>query len=118
MTRVLIVDDQPEFRSRLAQLITLAGLSVIGEAGDIATAESIVQQEQPELAIIDVVLPRINGLDGTRQLKVICPGMKVIVISAYIDHADIFRSAAQEAGAEAFVAKDDLDLAMIRKWKA
>lgn len=117
MTRVLIVDDQPDFRSQLRQMLTLAGLHVIGEAGDIPTAELLVRQEQPDLAIVDVVMPHVNGLDGAKQLKAACPRLKVIVVSAYRDRADIFRSAAKEAGAEAFVSKDDLDLEMIRGWK-
>ena len=118
MTRVVIVDDQSDFRCQLRQLLALAGLHVVGEAEDIAGAELLVQAEQPDLAIVDVVLPNVNGLDGTKQLKTICPRLRVIVISAYVDRADIFRSAAKEAGAEAFISKDDLDLEMIRTWSS
>jgi DNA-binding NarL/FixJ family response regulator len=117
MTRVLIVDDQPEFRCQLRQLLTLAGLVVIGEAGDIPTAELLVQHEQPDLAIVDVVLPGINGLDGTKRLKEICPRLRVIVVSAQVDRADVFGSAAKAMGAEQFIPKDDLDLEMIQGWK-
>ena len=116
MTRVLIVDDQPHFRCQLRQMLTLAGLHVIGEAGDIAAAEILVQAEQPDLAIVDVVLPNINGLDGVRRLKTLLPKLKVILISAFLDHAQVFRSAARDAGAEAFIPKDELDLELLRTW--
>ena len=118
MTHVVIVDDQPEFRRRLCQMLTLAGLHVIGEAEDIPSAELIVQTQQPDLAIVDVVLPRINGLEGTKQLKAICPRLKVILVSAYLDRAQVFRSAAHDAGAEAFISKDELDLELLRTWNA
>ncbi|MBI5028978.1 MAG: response regulator transcription factor [Chloroflexi bacterium] len=116
MTRVLIVDDQPDFRCQLRQMLTLAGLVVVGEAGDIAEAELLAQQEQPDMAIVDVVMPNVNGLDGTRRLKSLLPQLKVILVSAYLDRAHVFRSAAREAGAETFVPKDELDLELLRTW--
>ncbi len=64
MTRVLIVDDQPAFRRALRQLLTRAGLVVGGEAGSIAEAEALVQTVRPDLAVVDVMLPGINGLKG------------------------------------------------------
>jgi two-component system response regulator DevR len=115
--RVLIVDDQPAFRRQLRALLNHAGLVVAGEAGTIAEAEIQVQAIRPDLAIVDVMLPEVNGLEGTPRLKTIARNLRVILVSAYRDHADIFRSAAKEAGAEAFISKDDLDLAMVQGWK-
>jgi DNA-binding NarL/FixJ family response regulator len=116
MTRVLIVDDQASFRHQLRQLLIYAGLEVVGEAGDIADAERLVATLQPEIAIVDIMLPGINGLEGTRRLKAIAPGLRVILISAYRDHAAAYRSAAAQAGAERFVAKDELDVDLVRAW--
>ena len=116
MTRVLIVDDQPSFRHQLRQLLIYAGLEVVGEACDIPTAEGLVQSLCPDLAIVDLMLPGINGLEGTRRLKVVAPSLRVILVSAYRDHAEAYRAAAQEAGAEGFIAKDDLDLKVVRAW--
>jgi DNA-binding NarL/FixJ family response regulator len=117
MTRALIVDDQPVFRRQLRLLLTHAGLTVVGEAGDIPSAENLVQKLQPDLAVVDVMLPGLNGLEGTPRLKVLAPNLRVILISAQRDRAGLLRSAAEEAGAEAFYAKDDLDLAVVRAWK-
>ena len=116
MTRVLIVDDKPAFRRQLRQLLTLAGLTVVGEAGDIHEAETLVQALRPDLAIVDVILPDVNGLEGTPRLKALAPDLRVILVSAHRDRAELFQTAAEEAGAEAFISKDDLDLEMVRTW--
>ena len=116
MTRVLIVDDQPLFRRHLRQLLTFAGLKVVGEAGDIPGARKLVQKLRPELAVVDVMLPGESGIEGTPQLKALVPDLRVILISAHPDRAQILHQSAAEAGAEAFFAKDDLDLAVVKKW--
>ena len=116
MTRVLIVDDQPHFRRHLRRLLTYAGLDVVSEAETIPEAEGVIQQLRPDLVILDVILPSVNGLEGTRRLKALQPNLRVILISAYRDQADGFRTAAEEVGAEAFVAKDDLSLKVVQRW--
>jgi DNA-binding NarL/FixJ family response regulator len=116
MTRVLIVDDQALFRHQLRQLLIYAGLEVVGEASDIPTAEGLVQSLRPDLAIVDLMLPGINGLEGTHRLKILAPCLRVILVSAYRDRAEIYRAAAAQVGAETFIAKDDLDLDAVRAW--
>jgi DNA-binding NarL/FixJ family response regulator len=117
VTRVLIVDDQPTFRRHLRRLLTMAGLTVIGEAGDIPEAEALAEALQPDMALVDVVLPGVSGIAGTSRLRAIAPRMRVILMSAHRDRAHVFRNAAQEVNAEAFVAKDDLDLGVARAWR-
>jgi DNA-binding NarL/FixJ family response regulator len=116
MTRVLIVDDQPGFRSQLRQLLELAGLCVIGEAGDIPQAEQLARTLQPDLAVVDIMLPGVNGLIGAPRLKAAAPGMRVILVSAYSDRSHLFQRSALDVGAEAFVAKDELDLTVVHSW--
>jgi DNA-binding NarL/FixJ family response regulator len=116
MTRVLIVDDQASFRHQLRQLLIYAGLEVVGEASDIPTAEGLVQSLQPDLAIVDIMLPGINGLDGTCRLKALAPCLRVILVSAYRDRAEAYRAAAVQVGAETFIAKDELDVSVVRMW--
>lgn len=116
MTRVLIVDDQAGFRSQLTRLLTLAGFAVVGEASDIPHAEDLVRLLRPTLAVVDVFLPGINGLEGVARLKQLDPALRVILISAHPDRAALFRTAAAAAGAEAFVPKDDLEPDLVRAW--
>jgi DNA-binding NarL/FixJ family response regulator len=116
MTRVLIVDDQASFRHQLRQLLSCAGLEVVGEASDIPTAEGLVQSLRPDLAIVDLMLPGLNGLQGTQRLKTTAPWLRVMLVSAYRDHAAAYRIAAQQAGAEDFFAKDELTLSVVRTW--
>ena len=117
MTRALIVDDQLAFRRQLHQLLTLGGLEVVGEAEDIPTAERMVQTLQPDLAVVDIMLPGINGLEGTRRLKGILPNLRVFLVSAYADQARVYTASAREVGAEAFLAKDEIDLSTVQSWK-
>ena len=71
----------------------------------------------PDLAVVDLMLPGVNGLEGIPRLKTIAPNLRVVLVSAFRDAAETFRSAAQQAGAEAFISKDDLDLEIVRAWK-
>jgi len=114
MTRVLIVDDQPAFRRRLRTLLDRAGLEVVGEAGDIPSAETQAQSLQPDLAVVDVLLPGVSGIEGTPRLKALAPNMRVILVSAY--HERLLHASAQAAGAEAFIPKDELDLSVALSW--
>ncbi len=116
MTRVLIVDDQSSFRKRLNSLLTVAGLTVVGEANDIPEAEAQVKTLQPDLAVVDVVLPGVTGIEGAPRLRANAPNLRVILVSAYRDRAEVYLNAARQAGAEAFVSKDDLDLALVQGW--
>ena len=114
MTRVLIVDDQPAFRRQLRTLLDRAGLEVVGEAGDIPSAETQAQSLQPDLAVVDVLLPGVSGIEGTPRLKALAPNMRVILVSAY--HERLLHASAQAAGAEAFIPKDELDLSVAMSW--
>jgi DNA-binding NarL/FixJ family response regulator len=117
MTRVLIVDDQLTFLRQLHQLLSLAGLEVVGEASDIPTAEELAQSLQPDLAVVDIMLPGINGLEGTRRLKLILPDLRVFLVSAYADQASVYAASAREVGAEAFLSKDEIDLQTVQAWR-
>ena len=117
MTRVLIVDDQPTFHRQLRRLLAFAGLEVVGEAADIPAAEELVQSLQPDLAVVDIMLPGISGLEGTRRLKRILPSLRVFLVSAYADQASVYTASAREVGAEAFLSKDEIDLRTVLAWK-
>lgn len=115
--RVLLVDDYSAFRDLLRGLLTTAGLIVVGEAGDIAEAEALTRTLRPDVAVVDVMLPGVSGLEGAPRLRALLPTLRVILISAHADEGGVLRRAALAAGAEAFVAKDDLELKVVRAWK-
>jgi DNA-binding NarL/FixJ family response regulator len=67
--------------------------------------------------VVDIRLPGANGLEGTPRLKALVPALRVILISGYGDQANLLQMAAVQAGAEAFVAKDDLELCVVQSWE-
>ncbi len=117
MTRILILDDQPEFRKQLRSVITFSGLEVAGEAGSVAEALELLPILSPDLAIVDIDMPGINGIDGTRLLKRAYPNLRVILVSAYSDQSALFMKAAARVGAECFISKDRLDPEVIKSWE-
>jgi CheY-like chemotaxis protein len=116
MTRVLILDDQPGFRKQLSSLITFSGLEVAGEAGSVPEALELLPSIGADLAIVDIDLPGLNGIEGTPLLKKAAPGLRVILVSAYADQSALFMEAAVRVGAECFISKDRLDPDVIMSW--
>jgi DNA-binding NarL/FixJ family response regulator len=104
--RVLIVDDQEPFRSAARLVVDLAdGFVVIGEAETAEEALEMVAAEPPDLVLMDINLPGIDGLEATRRLSESSPGVRVLVLSTY--EAGEFESRAIAAGAIGFVSKSD-----------
>lgn len=102
--RILIVDDQPRARrSSIALLSTWSRILEIREAGDGREAVRRVEQVRPDLVLMDVRMPEMDGLEATRQIKALWPQVKVIVLSLYGEHRD----EALSAGADAFVGKEE-----------
>jgi CheY-like chemotaxis protein len=116
MTRILILDDQPEFRKQLSSVITFSGLVVAGEAGSVPEALELLPTISPDLAIVDIDLPGLNGIDGTLLLKKASPQLRVILVSASSDQSALFMKAAARVGAECFISKDHLDPEVIKSW--
>lgn len=102
---VLIVDDHPMFRQGLRDLVeTDANLAVIGEASDGETALTMAAEMAPNVILMDINLPTINGLQVTRKLKDQSPEINVVMITGYDDAEQVFH--AFRAGASAYCPKD------------
>lgn len=102
---VMIVDDHPVFRQGLKKvLMAQRDLRVVAEAADGEVATEIAETMRPDVVIMDINLPGLNGLQATRQLKDRCPDAKVIMLTAYDDEEQIYH--AIQAGASAYHAKD------------
>ncbi len=101
---VLVVDDQPRARKSLKALLsTWPRVGAIHEASNGREAIERVQERQPDVVLMDVRMPEIDGLQATRQIVVCWPQVKVVVLSMYAEH----RSEALAAGAIAFVGKEE-----------
>jgi len=104
-TRVVIVDDHPVFRQGLRDVLeTDPELQVVGEAANGDVALQMAEDVEPDVMLIDINLPDINGLQVTRQLKAKQPEIKVVVVTGYDDAEQAFH--AIRAGASAYCAKD------------
>jgi YesN/AraC family two-component response regulator len=100
--RVLIVDDQPRARQGMRALLgTCPGVEEIREAGNGEQALGLVEESQPDMVLMDVRMPEMNGLEAARIIKARWPHVKVILLSMYGDYA----SDAPVAGADAFINK-------------
>jgi two-component system, NarL family, response regulator EvgA len=104
MTTVLIIDDHPAMRLVIrTQLAQLLSISEVVEADNGQTALELARQHKPDLAILDLDIPRINGLDVIPRLKIAYPAIRVLVLSGH-DPAT-FAPRAMRAGAQGFVGK-------------
>jgi DNA-binding NarL/FixJ family response regulator len=111
---ILVVDDNARYRNQLQRMIgKLYPKAMIYEAENIVNAMNIAKQIDLKLALVDVVLGDVNGINCVRQIKTIRPDTRVILISAYPDRE--FHRQGLESGAVAFLDKKDLDLATLRQ---
>src|SRR2546428_10308914 len=104
---ILIVDDNAQVRALLRGLAAQASdLHVVGEAADGAEALRLAQELQPDIVLLDLAMPRVNGLETLRQIKAARPATTVIIVTVHGD--DAYRQAAAEGGADAFLLKQTL----------
>ena len=104
--RVVIVDDQAAFRSAARLVVDMSdGFEAVGEAESGEEAVDMVAALTPDLVLMDVNLPGIDGLEATRRIVASGSPSRVLVLSTY--SAGEYEGAAQDAGAIGFVSKDD-----------
>lgn len=105
MIRVLVVDDHTVVRKGLCSLLTSKyGIEVLGEAADGVEAVEKARELQPDVILIDLVMPRKTGLEAIIEIKRDDPGAKILVLTSFSEDAQI--AAAIKAGAMGYVLKD------------
>ncbi len=104
-TRVLVVDDQTVVRDGLILLLgLLPGMEVVGAAADGAQALELVAAHLPDVVLMDLRMPRMDGVEATRRIRASHPAVQVVVLTTYADDDSVF--SALKAGARGFLTKD------------
>ncbi len=102
--RVLVADDHPVYRDGLAALLrTVAGIEVVGTAADGLDAVAAAEQLQPDVVVMDVQMPRLDGVEATRRVTTASPSTGVVVLTMSEDDDTVF--AALRAGARGYLLK-------------
>jgi len=102
--RILIVDDEKAVRTALGKLLaTRKEWQVVGEAADGATAIGMVRELQPDIVIMDITMPEMNGLEATPEIKKLLPTAEVLIFTQH-DSTQMVRQA-QNAGASGYLLK-------------
>lgn len=102
--RVLVVDDHRAFADLLSGALTASGMDCVGTANSAAQAVTMTAALAPDIVVMDIQMPREDGLSATRRIRDAAPGAVVAVVTAHRDPDWVVRAA--QAGASAFIPKD------------
>lgn len=111
--RVLVVDDHPSFRRCARALLAEEGFEVVGEAGDGATALALAAELAPELVLLDIQLPDLDGFEVASRLLARDPGLAIVLVSSR-ERSD-YGSLVEQSGARGFVSKAELSGAALER---
>jgi DNA-binding NarL/FixJ family response regulator len=102
--RILIADDHTLFRESLRSLLTTRGLEVVGEAREGREAVELARSLRPDVILMDLSMPGLDGLAATRLISAEMPDVKVVVLTASDDDAQLFE--AIKSGAQGYLLKN------------
>ena len=104
MTRVLLADDHTMLRQSLRRALTENGLDIVGEAGDGEEAARLAIELQPDVVLMDVSMPVLDGVEATRVIRDRAPAVQVVILTMHADKGVLER--ALRAGAVGYLVKD------------
>ena len=110
--RIILADDHTLVRQGIKKILEEnPDLEVIGEAADGQEAVNLLKKLQPDLVILDIQMPRMNGLEAAKMIKERFPAMKILMLTMHKE--DEYLRQAREIGVEGFVLKQDVDLILL-----
>jgi len=118
--RVILADDHALVRQGIRQFLEEANdISIVAEAANGEEAVRLVEQHRPDVAVLDVQMPVLNGIEATRQIRARFPGIRILILTAYDEDPYVF--ALLQAGANGYILKsadaDDLLQAVRRVYR-
>jgi DNA-binding NarL/FixJ family response regulator len=106
--KIVLVDDHVMFRRGVKSMIQgMNNVEVVGEAGDGFELLNLLKTIQPHLVIMDISMPNLRGLEATREIKTLDPGIKILILSMHKEREYLYH--ALKAGAEGYLLKEDAD---------
>ena len=111
--RIVLADDHVMFRKGIRNILERdAGLEVAGEAGDGLELLKFIKKATPDMVLLDIAMPSLRGLEATREIKVISPEVKVLILTMHRDKEYVYY--AISAGAEGYLLKEDADTELFK----
>src|SRR3989449_9703941 len=95
--RVVLADDHVVLRQGVRALLERHGFEVVAEASDGRTAVELTRQHEPNVAVLDIMMPFLNGIDAARQIVEACPGTQVVMLTA-LEQERLVTDAVQAGG--------------------
>jgi DNA-binding NarL/FixJ family response regulator len=106
--RIVLADEHVLFRRGMKKIIDEApGTEVVGEANDGLEAIQLVKQLQPDLAVLDISMPKMSGIEACREIRRLVPDVKILVLTMHKDREYLYQAIA--AGAQGYLLKEDSD---------
>jgi two-component system NarL family response regulator len=116
MTRLLVVDDVPLFRAGLKSALNDAGFSVVGEADSAESAVAESEALQPDMVLLDVLMPGLSGLEVVEKITAVAPETNVVLLTGSESEEDLLT--ALKAGARGYLVKDTPFLDLVSSIKS
>ena len=116
MTRVLLADDHAMMREGLSVLLENAGMEIVGSVGNGRDAVRVATATTPDVVLMDLTMPEMNGIEATRQICVRTPATQVVVLSMHSNREHVHQ--AMKAGAMGYVLKDDASAELVKAVRA
>ncbi len=110
--QIVLADDHAMFRRGVKRIIEeIPDMAVVGEASDGFELLNLLKRSTPNLVILDISMPNLRGIEATKEIKMIHPGVKVLILTMHKDREYLYH--ALSAGAEGYLLKEDLDTELV-----